>query len=526
MPTSCRVFFQILPTLKFCAERDETVAIQLCVLGCYDAIAKRLEKLGPVATHILPACTPMLACKGLNSTQFEMAVGIIQGMLETVIAYRREQIANPSSTAILENKPTHAGGVPDEEEISRRRAIALGGWKPAPAKSSTLAAASKVDSPTAIFPGAAKSSSPAPAAAASSGGFDMADIFSVPPPSSTGSTGAYSATFSGNLSPMSNNSAVPVAAASANLGGNNGASSAADLFSGLSFSQKGGEATTNGTSGGLSDPFASAGFGDALGASRMAGGTGGGMSWIGGGGGVSSSGVGSPNQASRGNLSSPSMGGFSGFGAAPGGISHPPPPVPAAAGPVANGASAGDPFSAFFDAAIAEGSGGGASSPQLAASASRHMPASSGAGGAAPPVFMGGFGAGPVAATNANGGGGGDGGGESLEDQLAKTQREIAQLTRDLGGAGASMIAGFAAGNGMAAGMGAAGGGGLAMPSASPPPGGSMGGMGLQGWPGGGGVSSQQIPAQHQGQGAASNDPFAFLQDKQQGGAGSGFGFF
>lgn len=67
---------QILPTLKFCAERDETVAIQLCVLGCYDAVAKRLEKLGPVATHILPACTPMLACKGLNSNQFEMAVGI------------------------------------------------------------------------------------------------------------------------------------------------------------------------------------------------------------------------------------------------------------------------------------------------------------------------------------------------------------------------------------------------------------------------------------------------------------------
>ncbi|CAM9902148.1 unnamed protein product, partial [Hapterophycus canaliculatus] len=284
---------KVLPTLKFCAERDETVAIQLCVLGCYDAIAKRLEKLGPVANHILPACTPMLACKGLNSNQFEMAVGIVQGMLETVVAYRREQIANPSATAIIDKRPTHAGGEPDEAEIARLRAVALGGWKAAPPSSASKLPLSKPLSPvSATFPGSGSDSSPAPAAPASSSGFDMADMFAAPlapPPSAGGRTTAYS----GSSSPATGS----------------------DMFQGLSVS-KGGEAASaaasNGASGGSFDPFASAGLGDAFGAAAAGQGTnsvapaggGGGMSWMddafGGGGGLGGGGGGSAGSRSLG----------------------------------------------------------------------------------------------------------------------------------------------------------------------------------------------------------------------------------
>lgn len=261
----------------------------MCVLGCYDAIAKRLERLGPVATHILPACTPMLACKGLNSNQFEMAVGIVQGMLETVVAYRRKQIANPSATAIIENKPTHPGGEPDEAEITRRRVLALGGWKPAPAGASPGSkppSAAPFSPVSATFPGAAaNSASPAPAADPSS----AFDVFSTPS-LSAGSPGAQaSSPFSRNMSPLSNGGAI-AASAAGGLGGNNGggrsspsASAAGDVFQGLSISQKG-PAATNGTSGGSSDPFASAGLGDMFGAGQGAGsGTApvpGGMSWV------------------------------------------------------------------------------------------------------------------------------------------------------------------------------------------------------------------------------------------------------
>ena len=515
------------------------MAIQLCVLGCYDAIAKRLEKLGPVATHILPACAPMLACRGLNSNQFEMAVGIVQGMLETVIAYRREQIANPSATAIIENKPTHPGGEPDEAEIARQRIAALGGWKAAaPAASNSKLPASRPLSPvSATFPGAGKSSSPVPApaaAAASSSGFDMSDMFSAPPPPppSAGSPGARPAPYTGRLSPVGS-SAMPAAAAAATNGdgrpsGYGSSSSAADMFQGLSISQTG----PNGTSGGFGDVAGAASAG--LGAGNVAP-AGGGMSWmddaLGGGGGPgngfgSSGGMGSSTGAPGANPGAGMGGGFSGLGATPSGML---PPPPAAAGgvssPPASGASAGDPFAAFFDAAIAGGSGA-TGSPQLAPSASPSTFASSTAGGA-PPAFMGGFGSGPMASSSgmggggagsAGGGGGGGGGGGlggSIEDQLAKTQREIAQLTRELGSAGSGMMAGLAAGGAMAAAMGGAGGiTGWAMPGAAPAPaaGPAGGGTGMMpGWPGGG-MASQQAPARQQGKGADSSDPFAFLE--------------
>lgn len=555
---------QVLPTLKFCAERDETVAIQLCVLGCYDAVAKRLDRLGPVATHILPACAPMLACKGLNSNQFEMAVGIVQGMLGTVIAYRRRQIANPSATAIIEKKPTHPGGVPDEVEIARQRNAVLGGWKPL--SPSAAKKASGISSPlSSTFPKAPASSPPA--------ALNVADIFSTTPASGeVASAATPSAAFSGKLSPTCSKP-TPVATA-AGLG-NRGAGSPSGgagpyggvastspsaatmgMFQGLTVSQNqpvtaGAGNSSSALPGGMPDPFASAGLSDPFGAgggnkpaqglSWMDDAFGAGGGGLGGGnaGGVGSGGgggMGKPLQASGVQSSGSTMAGFSGLGgtlsSAPpvtvaGGVGMPPPQQKQASGrlssPVAAGAApgGGDPFAAFFDAAISGGSGPASSGQQGSPVLAPRVPTTGGngaggfMGGAATAGnagiggggFMGGFGAPPTGGSGAGLGNGGGGGGGTIEDQLAKTQNEIAQLTRELGGGG------------MAAAVGAAA-TGWGMGGSSALPGGLMGGAGgEQGWMGGGGGGgvSNQGPAQ-QAQGAGSQDPFAFLGANSQGG--------
>lgn len=125
-----------------------------------------------------------------------MVVGIIQGMLETVIAYRRKEIANPSATGISERKPTHPGGELDEEEIAKHRAIALGGWKPAPPSATSKSSASTLSSELPVFPGAPAPASPlsvSSSAPYSATGFDMADVFGSPIPpggsKTTASTG-------------------------------------------------------------------------------------------------------------------------------------------------------------------------------------------------------------------------------------------------------------------------------------------------------------------------------------------------
>ncbi|CAM9777223.1 unnamed protein product, partial [Discosporangium mesarthrocarpum] len=87
---------KVLPTLKFAVEKDQSVAVQLCVLGCYEAISKKLEKLQPVATQILPACIPILACPDLNLKQYDMVVAKVQGMLDAVVADRRRDMSDPS----------------------------------------------------------------------------------------------------------------------------------------------------------------------------------------------------------------------------------------------------------------------------------------------------------------------------------------------------------------------------------------------------------------------------------------------
>lgn len=466
-----------------------------------------------MATHILPSCAPMLACKGLNSNQFEMAVGIVQGMLETVIAYRRREIANPSATAIIENRPTHAGGEPDEGEIAKQRLAKLGGWKAAPATPPPKSASKSPSAPSTGFPGKSSSLSPQRAAASSPGAIDMTDFFSAP---LNASTSAQPSAFPSTLAPAQSGVA-PISSLSGQISGGTeafgGSGPAANMFEGLSMSQT--KPTTNGT--------ASAGLGSAFGSSTAQGSSnlsplGGGLSWMdgamgGGGGGDSSSISGTGGTRNSGSFLAR-------------GISPPPQPPRARALPAAvSGNAGGDPFSSFFDAA-ATGGPGPAGMPQMRSSPSPHPPGPAAGGGQS---FEGVFGAAPsgsrVSGGSSSGAASGGGGGGTLEDQLAKTQMEIAQLTRELGGGGMPASAGIGAASAMGAAMRGAAGSGWGSPGASSAPmsgmnsGMSSGMSSGQGWPGPGGVG--QPLAQQQGQTVEiSQDPFAFLNSASQSGPG------
>lgn len=517
------------------------------MVGCYDAVSKRLQRLGPVATHILPACTPILACQGLNSNQFDMVVGIVQGMMQAVISYRKNEIANPKAYAIDLTQPTHPGGVPDEQEIMRQRNAALGTWKPAPAASAKAASQPLTASG---FPASPSSSAPAGKGSAP-GGFDMDSIFSALPAPAV-SVGSPSPS-SGVLTPTraANPILAPVSMGGS-IGGRGGESfGGMDMFQGLSIPQQkaaGSNEKPAGSLNGSTDPFASAGLAEAFGApSRVerinSGSAAGGMPWMsdayGDGGGT---GMGSPRYNTQTNrpTTSPSFGGLGGVKpmqvSAPlamGGIPPPQPPAPTPTSLPSGGATGGgDPFAAFFDATISGGAGArgdaglaSSSSSTIAGSAfsGGYGAVSSRSCGASPSP---GYGAAAMGGTVTGAGSG------TLEDQLANTQREIAQLTEQLtngarvGMMGAQSMAALA--------MGQIGGGPWGMPGTPAGFGGNVGNIGTQqGWHNGGGASSSAQTGQEHN---ASQDPFAFLDSKSnsssggqqhsgQGGGGSGFGF-
>lgn len=278
-------------------------------------------------------------------------------------------------------------------------------------------------------------------------------------------------------------------------GTNPGASagSAADVFSDFPAPPK--STATNGSStspvsGRSTDPFASSGLGDVFSSlgSRESRST------------TSSVGA-SGGNVGIGNASVSGMRG--GYGQKLGGNAKSgwitPPPSSAVGRPPsqATGNPTNDPFAGFFGAAVSGGSGSAGSTQMTAPVPSTTPP-------------LGGF-------TPMPSGGGGVG---SLEDQLVNTQREIAQLTRELGGSG--MIGGGGSTSGTLGGMGSGGWGthAGAMPQRS-----GMGTLGTQPLPVGGGFG--QAPPQ-QGQVSTQEDPFSFLADGQAGpqqGSGSQFDF-
>lgn len=258
----------------------------------------------------------------------------------------------------------------------------------------------------------------------------------------------------------------------------------ADVFSDFPAPPK--STATNGSSrspisGRSTDPFAASGLSDVFSSlgSRESRGT------------TSSIGA-SGGNVSIGNVSGSGMGG--GFGQSRGGNARSEWVTPQPSSTVGRQTlqvtsnPTGDPFAGFFDAAVSGGSGP-TGNPQMMAPVPSTPP-------------LGGF-------TSMPSGIG------SLEDQLANTQKEIAQLTRDLGSSG--MIGGGGGISGTVGGMGS-GSWGInpgAMPQRS-----GMGTLGGQSLPAGSGFG--QAPPQQAG------DPFSFLADSQpsqQQGSGSQFDF-
>ena len=80
---------KVMPTLKFAVEKDQSVAVQLCCLGCYDAIARKMEKKHHVAVSILPVVLPILVHRDLDPQQFELVAGKISALVELVAEYQR-----------------------------------------------------------------------------------------------------------------------------------------------------------------------------------------------------------------------------------------------------------------------------------------------------------------------------------------------------------------------------------------------------------------------------------------------------
>lgn len=489
IPVGLSATRQILPTLKFAAERDQTVAVQLSVLGCYEAVSKRLEKLGPVATHILPACTPMLACQGLNSNQFDMVVGVVQGMLKAVIEYRKDEIANPKSSNFDTQVPTHPGGVPDEQEIEKARLVALGGWKRTPSGSSPRPA-SKSQASAGFSASSPKTTPNAAGMAASQPAFDLSDMglsLSPKPSPAAGSVPHQDFSF-GSASVSKRQVTGPSASTRGGASGAGfprGSSPTSSVFKDFPMPQP---AAASGRGSPEPSPPSGAGFTGGFGSGSVPGvaqsASSGNLSWMDD---IFSNPAGRPapmpssagveRRGPTGSSTSPSsMMGMSGPGGTVGispspvaGIRPPPPPPP-------GGVAADDPFSAFFSAAV---TGGGAS------------PGSTPVAGALP---GGSRSAGVVQPRGSTG--------NSLEDQLANTQREIAQLTRELGGG----VNGNMPDPGMSApGIGAQG-----------------GAWGIQGsfGRGAGGTGKAMMPSgpmpmQHQ---ASNPDPFAFLDSTAAGG--------
>ncbi len=72
-------------------------ALAMCVLGCFDLVAKRLPEQSRILRDVLPSLIPLLDEKALNARQFDMVAGRVEAMLAAAIQARRGELDSPSS---------------------------------------------------------------------------------------------------------------------------------------------------------------------------------------------------------------------------------------------------------------------------------------------------------------------------------------------------------------------------------------------------------------------------------------------
>ena len=72
-------------------------ALAMCVLGCFDLVAKRLPEQSRILRDVLPSLIPLLDEKALNARQFDMVAGRVEAMLASAIQARRGELDSPSA---------------------------------------------------------------------------------------------------------------------------------------------------------------------------------------------------------------------------------------------------------------------------------------------------------------------------------------------------------------------------------------------------------------------------------------------
>ena len=80
-------------------------ALAMCVLGCFDLVAKRLPEQSRILRDVLPSLIPLLDEKALNARQFDMVAGRVEAMLAAAIQARRGELDSPSSVQPRMSEP-------------------------------------------------------------------------------------------------------------------------------------------------------------------------------------------------------------------------------------------------------------------------------------------------------------------------------------------------------------------------------------------------------------------------------------
>jgi len=117
-----RIVEVVLPSLsktnKETSGQGRTPGLTMCLLGCFDLVAKRLPEPSRLAREILPRLVPLLDEKQLNRKQLDMVAQRVQALLTRIVDARREECEQLTGSAPVDvgpawmAKPTGASSPP------------------------------------------------------------------------------------------------------------------------------------------------------------------------------------------------------------------------------------------------------------------------------------------------------------------------------------------------------------------------------------------------------------------------------
>ena len=100
----------VLPTLSQVLKLDQSPAVCMCVLGCYDNLGKYLGT-DFIAQYILPAVAPLLVEKTLTEAQFDIVCQRMHTMVAQVIKERGLAFESQNKVKSVSSGLDHASGI-------------------------------------------------------------------------------------------------------------------------------------------------------------------------------------------------------------------------------------------------------------------------------------------------------------------------------------------------------------------------------------------------------------------------------